>query len=239
MKIVAINGSPKGENGNTNMLLSHLGVGIKKAQGTLDIINLKEYDVKPCIGCYYCWKKEGQCVHNDDIWVILHKLLSSDMIILATPVYCHNVSLLIKRFIDRFTFLMSDARFYQADDGTYRHIVKYKVPPFVVLSSCNLCEYSNFDIISLYFNNVAKHVSTEVIGEIYRTQTPVLKMDGIIQKIVSETYWETLSNAGYELATERTISKKTEINLKRSLVDSRFFADYVNENMENDVISLF
>lgn len=239
MKIIAINGSPKGKYGNTYMLLSKLGEGIHKAQGLFEIINLSESNIEPCLGCYNCWSDNSQCVHNDDTNSILCKFSTSDIVILASPVYCHNVSLLMKKFIDRITFMMSGIKLFKSSDGTYVHEATRITPPIVLLSSCNLIEYSNFDVVKLYIRTVAKHLSTVVIAEICRTQTPVLKMQGEVQRIVSEAYMKSLFQAGYELVTDQKISMKTATNLRRGLVGGRFFAEYVNQNVAQDVLELF
>lgn len=239
MKIIAINGSSKGSAGNTFMLLSKLSEGIFRAKGDMEVINLSDCRIEPCSGCYSCWQNNGHCVHSDAMQSIINKILSIDILILASPVYSHNVSLHMKKFIDRMTFMASGTKLYMSNDGTYIHEAIGKIPPIVLLSSCNLIEYSNFDVVRLYVNTVAKHLSTEVIAEICRTQMPVLKMKGDVQKIVSEAYLKSLVQAGYELATDNNLTKKTAINLKRDLVAGKFFAEYVNENAEHKVFELF
>lgn len=56
-----------------------------------------------CVGCNNCFLT-GKCTLNDDIETIKLDMLNSDIIIWATPVYCFNVTGVMKNFIDRVTY---------------------------------------------------------------------------------------------------------------------------------------
>lgn len=66
----------------------------------VEIINLFDYDIKPCIGCENCLIK-GSCVLKDDVSDIMDKIRLSDGIILTSPVYMENISGTLKTFLDR------------------------------------------------------------------------------------------------------------------------------------------
>jgi multimeric flavodoxin WrbA len=66
----------------------------------VEIINLFDYNIKPCIGCENCLIK-GQCVVKDDVSLIMDKIKLSDGVILTSPVYMENVSGNLKIFLDR------------------------------------------------------------------------------------------------------------------------------------------
>lgn len=71
MKIVVINGSPKGKNSNTNVMVQAFLKGAQEAE-TLNIF-LSEKEIKHCKGCHTCWTKgPGQCVTNDDMLESIH-----------------------------------------------------------------------------------------------------------------------------------------------------------------------
>ena len=100
MKALGVCGSPR-IRGNTETILSIvlkeleiLGVGV-------EMVNVCRMDVKPCTSCRTC-VKTGKCSIDDDMArVIVPKLLSTDILVLATPVYFNNVSACMKAFIDR------------------------------------------------------------------------------------------------------------------------------------------
>ena len=58
-------------------------------------------NIKPCLGCVTCGYEEP-CVQKDDNEVIKKALLSSDMLVLATPLYYYGMSTQLKTVIDRF-----------------------------------------------------------------------------------------------------------------------------------------
>ncbi|KAB3528961.1 flavodoxin family protein [Alkaliphilus serpentinus] len=59
-----------------------------------------------CLGCFNCiLKGEGHCPHNQYVSKILDKIISSDGIILASPVYGLDVSGAMKTFIDHLCFM--------------------------------------------------------------------------------------------------------------------------------------
>jgi len=102
MKIVAISGSPR--KGNT---LSALNT-IKEHNPGIDfrIITLSEINFEICRGCYVCvLRGEDKCPIIDDRDEILRAIMDADGIILASPVYAHMISALMKNFIDRLGYL--------------------------------------------------------------------------------------------------------------------------------------
>lgn len=238
MNIVAINGSNKGRYGNTYMMLEWLATGISEESGQLDIINLREYTINECRGCYSCWIGEKKCPIKDDINNLIQKILTADLIIFASPVFCHNITITMKKFLDRFIMMSSNLTLKFTEDEEYIHNVKYCVPPFVILSSCNLNEYNNFSTISSFFKTYAKHIGTKVVDEIYRTQFPVLKIKGEVQQILKDNYIKIIVNAGRELVLHKELTFKTRQLLKRNLVKPIFYQAYVEENDESKVVEL-
>ena len=67
-----------------------------------DLIYLKDYRIEYCMGCSSCFKT-GSCGMDivDDMKLIREKLLDSDVIIMAAPVYFLNVPGKFKNLLDR------------------------------------------------------------------------------------------------------------------------------------------
>lgn len=65
-----------------------------------EILSLRDYKIELCKGCCACFKT-GDCLIDDDMKFLKEKLLKADHIIFITPVYAHNVTGLLKNFIDR------------------------------------------------------------------------------------------------------------------------------------------
>ncbi|MDD2898226.1 MAG: flavodoxin family protein [Desulfuromonadaceae bacterium] len=100
MKILAINGSPKGMHGNTGRLLEEVLSGVEEFGAETEIVNLKTVHVQPCIGCDGC-HKTGICTIKDDYETIKERLLVCDGFILASPNYIFSVSAQMKALFDR------------------------------------------------------------------------------------------------------------------------------------------
>jgi multimeric flavodoxin WrbA len=99
MKIVGILGSAR-KGGNTESLLDF---ALEEAQGNgvlTDKISLNDKSIAPCDGCGGCIET-GECVIHDDVQEIYGKMLESEGIIWATPVYFWSMTAQTKALMDR------------------------------------------------------------------------------------------------------------------------------------------
>jgi len=104
MKIVSINGSPKGKTSNTNVMIEALLKGFQSSDSEIHEILLSEKDIRYCKGCYSCWTKTpGRCIIDDDMKGLIEIMQGTDVFIIGTPLYFNNVSGTLKVFIDRLT----------------------------------------------------------------------------------------------------------------------------------------
>ena len=99
MKILGIFGSPR-RGGNTDILLEETLKGAEKEGAKVDRIYLTDYAITPCKECHGC-DQTGQCVILDDMQKIYPRLLESDIIILASPIFFYGVTAWAKALIDR------------------------------------------------------------------------------------------------------------------------------------------
>lgn len=97
--VVVISSTPRVD-GNSEILAREFARGAKDAGHIVDFVDLKNYNLKYCIGCYAC-HKTGKCIHNDGMNELGQKLLNADVIAFATPVYFYSMSGQLKVFIDR------------------------------------------------------------------------------------------------------------------------------------------
>lgn len=93
--IIYISGSPR-KRSNTDILLK---MALEITGG--EFIKLSELNIKPCNSCWACQKNKN-CIIDDDMTnKLIPLLLSSDGMVLGSPVYFNNVSAQLKNFIDR------------------------------------------------------------------------------------------------------------------------------------------
>ena len=100
MKIVILMGSPN-RKGSTNILVSEFKRGAEESGHSCEVIDVCHANIHPCIGCVACGY-EGPCVQKDDVEKIRQKLLDSDMVVFATPLYYYGMSAQLKTVVDRF-----------------------------------------------------------------------------------------------------------------------------------------
>lgn len=106
MKIVSIHGSPRA-NGNSNVLANRI-LDAAELRGAETLrYDLNSLDFQGCQACYACKKGSESCVLTDDLTQVLDSVSVADVVIMASPVYCTDVSAQLKGFIDRlFSFLV-------------------------------------------------------------------------------------------------------------------------------------
>jgi multimeric flavodoxin WrbA len=61
---------------------------------------LKDKSINYCTGCGTCFNT-GKCSQKDDMAEVLEKMISADVIVMATPVYFYTMCAQMKTFIDR------------------------------------------------------------------------------------------------------------------------------------------
>jgi len=100
LRAVGICGSPR-QGGNTEILLEMCMNELKRLGFETSIIKLRSLKIAPCLSCRKCLET-GNCVIDDDMTrKVIPKLLDSDAIVIASPVYFNNVSSHVKMFMDR------------------------------------------------------------------------------------------------------------------------------------------
>ena len=99
-KILIISASPR-KGGNSDLLCDEFMRGAFESDHEVEKIRLSEKTINYCTGCCACIGKQGSCVQPDEMNEILDKLLDSDVMVLATPVYFHSMNAHLKTFIDR------------------------------------------------------------------------------------------------------------------------------------------
>jgi multimeric flavodoxin WrbA len=79
-----------------------------------EIVRLSEHRLETCVGCKLCCDRgEEPCPHcDDDRDLLIGKMLASDGVVFASPVYTFQVSALMKKFLDRLGFVCHRPRFF-------------------------------------------------------------------------------------------------------------------------------
>jgi len=109
MKLLAICGSPR--KGNTYSALNSIIDNYPDID--FKLLQLSDMDFQLCKGCYACIKLgEDKCPIKDDRDLIIKEMLGADGIILASPVYSHMISAIMKNFFERLGFFAHRPLFF-------------------------------------------------------------------------------------------------------------------------------
>ncbi len=136
MKVIAINGSPHMDEGNTAMILNPFLDGMREAGADVEQFYTRKLKIEPCHGDLSCWLKvPGKCALRDDMQMLYPKFMDADVIVWGVPLYYLSVPGPLKNLIDRQMPL---------------HVPGMKAPkkPKVVLvSTCGAWEISVFRLL--------------------------------------------------------------------------------------------
>lgn len=215
MKIVVINGSPKGKNSNTNVMVNAFLKGAQKAGAETVNIFLSEKEIKHCKGCHICWTKgPGQCVTNDDTSSVLLEMGGANIIVFASPVYFGNISGMLKVFMDRMTMIGGPDTENKAKVKIEEtNEIQAQIPKLMMISSCGLPDRDEFQVISLWIRKVAQKMNMHLIGEIYATggKHLIAPPEEILPALYN--YLSLLEEAGREITINMKLSKIIESQL--------------------------
>ena len=102
MNILVLNGSPR-PRGDTAKMVAAFRAAAEEAGHRVTVMEVCRMDIRGCLACEYCHGKgSGACVQKDDMQQIYEKLADTEMLVLASPIYYHNISGQLKCVIDRF-----------------------------------------------------------------------------------------------------------------------------------------
>jgi multimeric flavodoxin WrbA len=111
MDVLAFLGSPR-KKGNSEVLTLALLEGVRQAGGSPEIIRLCDLKISPCISCGGC-DKTGKCVVEDDMIPLYKKIITTDKIIVSSPIFFYGITAQTKAFIDRTQALWNRKRLLQ------------------------------------------------------------------------------------------------------------------------------
>ena len=98
-KVLIISSSLR-KNANSEQLAVSFADGAKTVGHEVEIISLRDKEIKFCIGCFACQKTQ-RCFMHDDADVIREKMLHADVLVFATPIYYYEMSGALKTMLDR------------------------------------------------------------------------------------------------------------------------------------------
>lgn len=180
MKILLINGSPRGKRSNSLRLAHSFIEGIrKKGEVSIDELNVSKMNIESCRGCFSCWKATpGECIIKDDMSTVIEKEVEADIMIWSFPLYYFSVPGILKNLIDRqlpmYLPFMSEN---ENGIGSGGHESRYdlKSRRHVLISTCGFySSEGNYDSVTRMFDHFLGEGNFEQIfcgqGELFNTK---------------------------------------------------------------------
>lgn len=237
MKITIFYSSIHKTRGNTYVIVDQFAEGAQQAGAEVEVVLLAKQEIKNCLACLNCWTKTpGKCVMKDDMPELLDKFMSSDLVVLATPIYNHNVNGIMKTFFDRLTPLI-DPHLIKMDNGYTGHFKRYeKYPDLGLIATGGFPEQKCCEFVSEYINRLAGDLYSKVAFEIHRGEAILLQMgeNSPVAPIVDD-YKNTVRRAGTEVVTEGKISEETAQKLNCPLVPEEIYIDQANRYWDSRI----
>lgn len=98
--VLIVSASPRLK-GNSNALCDEFRRGAEEVGHTVEKLSVSRMSIAGCLGCNACKRNGGTCVQKDDEEIIQEKMLASDVIVLASPIYFYSMAAQLKLALDR------------------------------------------------------------------------------------------------------------------------------------------
>jgi multimeric flavodoxin WrbA len=238
MKVLAFNGSPKMDKGNTALILDPFLDGVRDGGAEVELFYTSKLNINPCQGDFNCWlKTPGKCHQQDDMQLIHPKLRESDVWVFASPVYVWGVTGPLKNLMDRIIPLVEP--FVTLYDGHCSHPLRKgtKRARIVLISNCGFWEIDNFDPLLAQIQTLCRVVGFEFAGALLRPAGPLLaamlEMGASVQDILDAAH-----DAGLQLVRDGAISDRALQIVGRDLMPRETYLHFLNQNFEQALAAI-
>ena len=224
MNILVINGSPKGKRSNSLKLTDAFvrGMSKEREESVVEQLDVSSLHIEGCKGCFVCWKKTpGKCCMNDDMTMVIEKLLWADVIIYSFPLYYFNIPGGLKNLIDRQLPMVLPFMSTREDGiGSGSHDARYDMSgkKYMLISTCGFySSEGNYDSVCRMFDHICGKDNYEALfcgqGELFSVKELSARTD---------EYLRIVEEAGAEYVTGK-ISDETKVRLKELLYPREIF----------------
>lgn len=219
MRVLVLNGSPKGERSNTYRLTGAFLEGLRQVQqAEVEVLEVGKLHLLPCRGCFACWSKTpGKCVLQDDMAGVIEKLLAADVLIWSFPLYYFGIPGQLKLLIDR---QLPMSLPFMTDNVSGGHPSRYdrSGQRQVVISTCGFyTAEGNYDAVDAQFSRIC---GADGYTAIYCGQGELFHIPELRQR--TDAYLEHVKRAGAEFA-RGAVTEETACALRQPLFPRAVF----------------
>ncbi len=124
MNVTILNGNPDIGNTAFDDYLARLSYELTSNDHAVTSFDLREMDIKYCIGCFGCWvKSPGECRSGDESREVCRAYINSDFVLWASPVIMGFYSALLKKVTDKLICIVHPYGEFVA--GEVHHLPRY------------------------------------------------------------------------------------------------------------------
>lgn len=224
MKIMILNGSPKGDASDTMHLTRAFVAGMNDGQeNEIHTIHVMEKHIEFCTGCFSCMHNGGTCIHHDDMREILEEILDSDVLLFSFPLYCYGMPAPLKALIDRTLPLSSMAMEKVGDHYEHKAQRDFSKLRYVMICGCGFPNSeNNFEAMVMQFQMMFRSGATILT-------VPESPMFNVAEAdSVTKPFLEIVRQAGKEYAQNGEISAATRKKLAVPMIPHEVYAQIVN-----------
>jgi multimeric flavodoxin WrbA len=159
MQIITILGSPR-PRGNTATVLGLFEDLVAQQGHEVTRIPITDYEVNGCLGCEACQKASQAlaCRQQDDAVAIFKRMIASDAVVYATPLYTYGFTAQMKALIDREYCLVTGY-----GSAEFRSQLKGKLSALLVTCGGGIEE--NADLIQTVFDREGQYQQWNIVGK--------------------------------------------------------------------------
>ena len=159
MNVCILMGSPQ-KQGNTAALLVPFCEELRKGGAEVETYWLYDLEIRPCTACRACqkdWTVFG-CAQKDDAGFLFDRIIASDLIVLATPIYSWYCTPPMKALMDRMVYGMN--KYYGEEKGPSLWAGK----SLALLETCGYRPEKGCDLFEEGVRRYCKHSALKYLG---------------------------------------------------------------------------
>lgn len=164
MKITILNGNPNPQQYALDHYLAQLNKTLTAGQHEVTLLNLRDMDIRYCIGCFGCWvKTPGECVTRDGSSQVCRAVINSDFTLWASPLRMGFPSALLKKAMDKSIPLIHP--YGVVDQNEAHHLKRYHHYPSLglLIEKEAGTDETDLAIISDIFSRTALNMKSRLV----------------------------------------------------------------------------
>ena len=241
MKVLVLNGSPKGTANSNTMYVTRAfleGAGYSD----VDIVDVYKQKINPCVGCYSCWTKTpGKCVFRDDMDAILEKRVNADVIIWSFPLYFYSLPSGLKALMDRQLPMGKPKMGSDHKSGSHPGRYDLSHQRHVLISTCGFwTAEGNYKSVTAQFDRMLTEKNVHY-DSLFCAQGGAISNPSA--KRFYEKYMETVKQAGAEFAkgkiSEETLAQIATPVIPKEVYEAGADASWGIDHDEDDESFIF